>query len=134
MTNLPFILSRMELKLAESGTAVALRWIEYSGGFADPATGANISGVAMNMSGVLNGFIYDVLPKQIVRSFQEIEAGDLILEVLPDAPIDGKIGLRFIVGGQQYVQKDVGSKLSTAWDAIVQGQKLFRVLLLRKDT
>jgi len=154
MTNLSFVKHRISLHLAGSedlagANDVGVLWTEVANGVTDVVTGALV-GVETPLSGVLRGFGYEVEATTVVRRFQEIQAGDLLLDVLPDAPVTlylgqpqsgvvsldslaGK-GVRLVYGDRLYTQKDAGEDLAQAWDAIVGNQKLSRTLLLRRAT
>lgn len=143
-SRLPFIQKRLELNLSKDGTDVVLYWVEIVGGALDP-TGAIVSGTETLMSGTMKGFVHAEPAKSVVRQFAEIEAGDLIVDLGPSPDVTllsgtGKVSLdsisskgpRFQVGGELYVQKEIGDKLGKSWDVILRGQKLSRTLLLRK--
>ena len=88
--------------------------------------------------------------RTVLRQYQEIKVGDVLLdmapaglvELLPAQPISGVVrlrdishkGVRFQWGGQLYAQAEIGEALASAWDAIVQNQRLSRTLLLRRAT
>jgi hypothetical protein len=151
MTNLSFIKHRVELHLNGSvnvtgGTDVPVFWQEFQGGSVDAVTGAVVDGVEVPMSGTIRAFGKQEPPRSFLRQFAEIQAGDLIVDV----PADGVIavspggtttldaiknkGVRFQWGDQLYVQAEVGEALAECWNAIVQGQRLGRTLLLRRAT
>ncbi len=141
-----FVKHRLELALARNGTPVPVYWSELEGGTTDPLTGAVVGGVETPVSGVIRAFGAEEPPRAVLRQYQEIQAGDLILDVadnayvtLPDGStvllddLSGK-GVRLEWGGQLYVQKEIGEDLASAWNVIVQGQRIGRTLLLRRAT
>ncbi len=149
MTNLPFVLHRLALRLAGTvdmagGTDVLVAWVEIEGGALDPTTGAIVSGVQTPASGVIRALGVEEPARSVVRQFAEIQAGDLILEVdaagqvlKPDGSTVALAALdtpRFLWAGVWYVQKEVGEGLAASWNAVVAGQRLYRTLLLRRAT
>ncbi len=127
------------MNLAESGTDVTLAWLVWPAGTAVDAT--TQSKVADDThqptpgTATIKAFVHTPdFAKPQVRQFNEIEAGDLILDVAPDADVDGKDALVFTVAGIEYVQKPISQRLARSWDVIFQGEKLMRGLLLRRKT
>jgi hypothetical protein len=134
-TNLPFILERMDLNLAESGTDVVLKWMATTGGTPDPVTGAVIGGSSTPQSETVKAFVHFVQPgTSAVKLFNEIELGDLIIDFGLNVTLEGRKQLGFEVAGLRYVQKDISEKLAASWDVIFQGQKLYRTVLCRRAT
>lgn len=64
--------------------------------------------------------------------FSEVKSGDLILDFVGDAPIDGKSNLRFEVGGISYVQKGTGKELAESWDVRCAGLPVTRSVLVMR--
>lgn len=134
-SNLALIKSRIALNLAESGTDITLSWETVSGGTFDPVRQTTAGGTVTTQTATVKGFVHFVqLAKQGVMQFAEFEQGDCIVDLAPDAEIDGKAHLKFTIDGQRWVAKDLGEKLAKTWDAVVQGQRLYRSVLLRKAT
>lgn len=145
-SNLAFIRHRVAMNLAESGVhaetgegVVLLKWTEWPAGTTvDRTTGSKVADAGhqptereLRIEALMH---FPDFAKPGVRQFNEIEVGDCIIDVAPDAPLDGKENLRFIIAGTEYVQKPIGSRLASSWDVIVSGIKLFRPVLLRKNT
>jgi hypothetical protein len=65
------------------------------------------------------------------QRFQEVEQGDVILDILADTDFSGKQDLRFEIGGVFYVQKPQGRDLARSWDTRHGDEGIFRTLLLR---
>lgn len=64
--------------------------------------------------------------------FASIKTGDVILDFLGDAPLDGKPGLRFEIGGIMHVQKDAGGDdLAASWDVRCNGVPITRTLVVQ---
>lgn len=59
-----------------------------------------------------------------------VEHGDVILDFMDDAPIDGKQSLRFLIDSKIYVQKDGGAELATSWDVRCNGVPVTRTVLV----
>lgn len=134
-TNLPFILERMELNLAESGTDIALKWMATTGGTPDPVTGAVVGGSSTPQTETVKAFVHFVQPgTSAVKMFNEIELGDVIFDFGPNVTLEGRTQLAFELAGVRYVQKDISDKLAKSWDVIFQGQKLHRTVLCRRAT
>ncbi len=138
-SNLPFILHRIALGLAESGTNVTLTWLTWPPGTEFDVTTQRYVADETHQpaigSGTIMAFVH--LPNfasNAVRQFNEIETGDIILDVAADAAVDGKDGLTFTVGGLTYVAKPISDRLARSWDVIFRGAKLLRPLLLRRKT
>lgn len=138
-TNLPFILHRRSLNVDESGTEIALAWQTWPAGTTfDPTTQSYVADddhQPTAQTGTLKAFIHFVnfLNSQ-VRQFNEIEVGDVILDVAPDTDLSGREGLTFTIDGQDYVPKPLSNRLAQAMDVIFQGEKILRPLLLRRKT
>jgi hypothetical protein len=147
-------------QLAERGpgTKVLLTWEEWIGQtVTDAVTG--VKSAAVNEQGqelghlerqqqIVKGFFYQVNASSVVREFNEIEAGNAILDLPPDVELEDASGqplegLRFVItvegpGGRTYtdewVQKEVSERLARSWDVVVQGRRLGRTVLVRKAT
>jgi len=94
-------------------------------------------------SKTLSAFVHQVQDagSSSVRQFNEVEAGDLILDFAGDAALPEVGGqsskvrdLVFVVNGKPYAAKQIGEKLAQSWDATVQGTQLFRSVLARVKT
>lgn len=134
-SNLAFILDRMPLNLAESGTDVRLDWYIVTGGVADPISGSTAGGTRTPQTETVKGFVHYVQVAQSgVRQFAEFEAGDCIVDFGPAVTLEGRLGLTFLIDGQRWVAKELGEQVGKTWDALVQGQRLHRSVLLRKAT
>jgi hypothetical protein len=133
--------------------ALTVYWNLVLGGAAEPVTGAAINGTEYALSGTLPGIVSEEAGRSVVRQFQEIMAGDLIVDLPPNAcvtlfpgqvqsgvqPLSGvaPYGPRFGWAGnpgQLYVQAGVGETLGAAWNVAPQGVALSGTLLLRKAT
>jgi len=146
--NVAFQRHRMRRNLLLEGSPLTVIWCEESGGFVDEPTGATISGTRTVLSGTLHGFVQEEPARSVVRQFGEIQTGDLIVDVLPDAEVSlfegqtqsGTVALtaldepRFALHGRQYSQAKVGGELDALWDATLGGEKMERTLLLRRAT
>jgi hypothetical protein len=131
-SNLATIQARIALNLQQAGTDILLTWSEYTGGTPDPVTGANVGGMESRRTKLVKGLVHSAEATSSVRQFAEIEVGDIIVDLAPDAPIDGKTGLRFTIDGQVYCQKTVGEKLTKMWDVVQANVRLYRTVLLKK--
>lgn len=132
-TNLPFILHRMALNLEENGTDILLSWQEFvTGPTTDPQT-QSLIGVAQPKSEIVRGFVHFVAAasQTQVRQFTEVEVGDCIVDLPPDTVLEGRQGLTFTIDGRVWQPKNIGDKLAQSWDAVVQGERLYRTILLR---
>lgn len=133
--------------------ALIVYWNLITGGAKEPVSGALIGGVETPLSGTMPGIVCEEAGRSVLRQFQEIMAGDLIVDIPPCAlialfpgqvqsgvqPLSGVItqGVRFGWAGnpgQLYVQAGVGEKLGAAWNVAPQGVPLSGTLLLRKAT
>jgi hypothetical protein len=95
-SNLPFIMDRLRLNMAESGTIVVLNWVTLSGGTLNLVTKAMDGATATARAQVVKGFAHFMNAGSYeVKVFNEVEIGDCILELEPDVVIDGKQDLRF---------------------------------------
>lgn len=138
-TNLPFIQHRIAKNLAESGTDIVLTWREWPAGTTfDETTQSHVADDThqpIPKTATIKAFVhFPNFAANQVKQFNEIETGDMILDVTPDADVDGKEGLVFSVGGLDYVTKPVSDRLAKAWDVIFMGAKFLRPILLRRKT
>lgn len=62
----------------------------------------------------------------------EVMQGDLILDFIGDAPLDGKEDLRFTIDGGHYVQKKAGGDLAKSWDVRCHGIPVTRTVLVTR--
>ena len=133
-TNLQFILQRLGENLAESGTDILLAWDEYRPGTPLDDVTQTPNGTPTPQQQVIKGFVHLVQASTMstVKQFNEIETGDCIVDLSPDAPIDGKVNLRFVIAGETWAPKQISDKLGRVWDVVAQGQRLYRSVLLRK--
>lgn len=131
-------------------STVNVVWVEIDNGTPDPVTGALVGGVQTELSGTLPGFIHEVSAATNLRQFAEIQTGDVIVDMDPDAVIaiapgqliSGTIGLddiadsgvRFLIDGNYFTQKGIGEELAQAWNAVFADQKLIRTIALRRAT
>jgi hypothetical protein len=151
-SNLGFILARRETVLhGTPGTTITVHWQETdtTDAVRDAATGAWVHGgdgpdagelvAPTNLSSPVRALVHEELPRSVVRKFQEVQTGDLLVELNPaDAGVwEGKSGVRFEVpagSGRYYVQEKTGNDLAELWDAMLDGQIVWRVFLLRRQT
>jgi hypothetical protein len=133
---IPEILGDIQRELAQNGSSIVLTWDAWpDDSVVSPVDGSR-SGTPTPGTATLPAFVHHVQAAghSSVRQFAEIEVGDIILDFAPNVDLSGKDNLRFNIGGQWYVAKQVGDKLATTWDVQVQDQKLFRTVLVRKAT
>jgi hypothetical protein len=134
-SNLPFILSRIPANLAESGTDVTLHWTTLAGGTLDPVTGATVGATPTAQTEAAKAFLHFVqIAQSGQRIFNEFEVGDCIADFAPTVTFEGREQLWFEIDGQRWVAKQFSDKLGRTWDVVMQGQRLFRSVLLRKAT
>lgn len=137
-SRIPFIAGRLKSAMNSPngpGTNIAVSWSEFSGTtIIDPVTRATI-GTASRVTKRFRGFVHFVqIGSTAVKVFNEIEVGDVIIDLPGDAEIDGKTDLSFVIAGEVYVPKVVSERLAKSWDAVVGGVRMARTLLLRKAT
>lgn len=153
MNNLAFVRQRIGLKIHELGRdavnpdlgQVGIRWRQFTGGTEDP-TGAIVGAEESLISGSIFALVHSAAAKNVIRQFAEIQTGDQIIDMVgnpvvkvsdgSEVPLSGVLQADpvFTIAGVEYVQRDVSSKLSESWDAVVNGIKLSETLLLRKNT
>jgi hypothetical protein len=143
-SNLAFIAQRVGLNLAESGTDVLVSWMTWPVNSAvDPVTQSR-TGKPTAMSMTVKAFLHFPQPSadSAVRQFNEIELGDCIADFHQDVQLDGLDKLEFVflkpdgtpIDNQKWVTKPTGEKLAQSWNVVLQGQRLYRPVLLRKAT
>ena len=116
-------------------TDVVLTWDEWPSNNTPDAVDGSRTGTPTPATVTLPGLVHYVqLGTSQVRQFNEVEVGDLLLDFVGDAAIDGLRDLVFVVSGKPYVAKQIGEKLAQTWDVTVQGQQLFRTVLVRVAT
>ena len=124
---------RIALKMRRRGTPITLNWVTIQGGVVDPTTGAEL-GTNTAQSETIYGLVhFPEIAAHAVRLFEEIETGDCIIDIPPDTVIEGRKQLTFTIDGEVWVQKPIGDKLAKSWE-LVAGQRLYRSVLLRKQT
>ena len=141
------------LTVDESGltTDVSGRFGTITGLKPDPITGAFPDGSQSEVSGTIRAFWHQTGASIRLRQFTEIQVGDVIMDLDPDAMVsvyDGQPlasgvvslddianqGVRFELNGQAYTQAEIGEELAQAWNVVVGGQPILRTMLLRKAT
>ena len=138
------IISEFGETLQASRTDVQISWKERPANpTIDPVTRSK-TGTPVIKTQLARGFIHFPEPRansQVVQ-FQEIELGDCIVDFGQDVELDGKEGLMFLfldhagnpVDGQVWVPKPTSERLARTWGMIVAGVKIWRPVLLRKQT
>lgn len=111
---------------------VQLLWQELVGGSLDPSTGAQVGATATPRHTFIPGLVHFISAATVERRFAEVQVGDCLVDLLPDAPVDNLTGLRFRINGEEWVPKDIPALLARQWDTVVGGVRLTRTLLLRK--
>lgn len=134
-SNPAFLNRRMRLNLGgKDANRIVVEWRVYAGSTVDDATQAN-TGDETVLSGVMRGWIYEIEAKNVEREYVEIDAGDIILETLPEGMIEivpGQIlsgttnldavknqGVRLRWRSKLYSSKQVGSKLAEIVDCVM---------------
>jgi hypothetical protein len=116
-------------------TDVVLTWDEWPSDNTPDAVDGSRTGTPTPATVTLPGLVHYVQPgTSQVRQFNEVEAGDVIVDFAADAAIDGRENLAFNILGQFYVAKQVSGKLAASWDVAAGNEKIFRTVLLRKKT
>ena len=151
-SRLALIRRRLAVNLGGLGSVASdliVCWTLQTGGEADPGTGGLLGGTEILLSGTTRAFGHESEPRNVLRQFAEIAAGDLILDLAPEPMVElfpGQVlsgsqplealrglGLRFVWNGRYYVSKEVGPDLQAAWDAYVGNVRLHRTLLLTRE-
>jgi hypothetical protein len=147
-SNISKILQRLPGNLARNGTQVQVSWQEWpADAVVDPVTQTKVLADGQSpvaRSKVVPAFLHFPEPgaNSAVRQFNEVELGDCIADFHQDVALDRLDKLEFLfldrdgqpVDGQAWVVKQTGDVLARTWGAVVQGQRIFRSVLLRKAT
>jgi hypothetical protein len=127
-------------ELSRRGTTVTLHWrtlTDKPDGYnpkLKPVAGAGTIVEDGGEAGAttIRAFVHYVTPASTgFQRFQEVEKGDVILDIDAAVDLSGKHDLRFEIDGLHYVQKEHGRELSRSWDARIDGVAVLRTLLLR---
>ena len=116
---------------------VQFLWLEDAGA-GSGTFDANVEGSypeTREVSGTARALVHFVQPiKSGIRQFAEIQPGDVILDMQPTAmpAPEGADGLKCVIDGQTYVQKDAGKELAQYWDLVVGGERMMRTLLMTR--
>lgn len=109
--------------------------------YRESAVTASREGTPIERTESIVGLIhFPDIAKFAVRTFAEVETGDLILDVAGDlalsdgGSLDGREGLVFTINGEDWVTKPVSDALARVWDVVHAGVRVIRSLLLRKRT
>lgn len=125
------ILRTQRVIVAANGTPVTLLWTELVGGTWDPVSGVWVGGTSTVRRETVRALVHFSEGRTMERRWAELEVGDVVVDFAPEAPLDGKPGLRFAIQGREYVSKEVPDKLAAMWDATVMGVKLTRTVVLQ---
>ena len=132
-TRIDFIADRVEGSLSQAGTDVVVNWSEWAGPV-DPVTAAP-SGTPTARTETIRAFVHFVQPASaLVRSFNEVETGDCMMEYSPEVELAGRADVRFMIGGVEWSAKPMSAHLVETWDAIFANRRLFKTLLLKRST
>ena len=153
MQNLSLVKNRIARMVGQTGSALIVTWTGTTGGVLNPSTGALAGGVETPYSGIMTAIAVQEVPRTVLRQFQEIRAGDLIVDCLPDpavtilgsgvwGPGSGVVplsslaeqGVQFIWNGQLYAQAKIGEGLADIWGLVVGNVNLCGGMLLRRQT
>jgi hypothetical protein len=114
----------------KNGTDVMLQWRVYAPGYSvDPVTQeiAGVFSVATKKVRAV-GVYFVSASKTGLRTYTELETGDVIIDFPATVPIDNLAHLEFVIEGEVWRQKTLGPAIAKAWDAIVGGIPLGRVV------
>lgn len=134
-SNLGFILDRLPLNIAESGTDILLHWSTVTGGTFDVTTQTTEGGVKSAHSTTVRAlavhFIQDAASWRI-QGYNEVQVGDKIVDFGPDVALEGKAELRFEIDGELWTQRPLGGNPAKSFDATIQNQPLCRTVILMR--
>lgn len=133
MTNIGFIRHRIALKIGGTeGVTVVLRWKDRTGFTLDTSTGAKVGGTVTDREGVLKCQVLHDLSRTSLRNYQELQEGDIALDLPPDTDLSGKGELKFEVAGQTYEQRKLPRQIEASLDVIYADVKLGSLLVLKR--
>lgn len=149
LSNLSYIKNRLAKNIAKGGSLV-VTLSTVTGGTLNASTGAFVGGTETVYSGTMQALAIEEVPRSVLRQYQEIQAGDLIVDcqanpqvcIYPGQPQSGMLslsglaqaGLQFQFNGRLYVQAQIGEDLADIWALTVEGVQLMGGLLLRRQT
>lgn len=116
--------------LSLNATSVIFRWREKQGA-SDPNVEADYSENPLNEM-VLPALVHFFGSKTEELTGGEIEAGDAVLTLNEDAPLDGRDVQEFVIGGRVFVQKSVGREIASEWDILMGGRRFARTIFCRQ--
>lgn len=129
-----FIKRSIEQIVARTGSLVTLEWSDFPGGTTvDPVT-QSVMGTAVPQTLDVRVLVHFVQASAVERTFAEIQVGDVIVDFPASVDLTGKVGLRVVIDGVAYVQKDVGDLPVQFVDAMISDQTFLKPVLLRKAT
>lgn len=110
---------------------VEMRWtVEVAPDGYDPNIETSAAPVVSEQVAEARAFVHYVnIQTSGYVKFAEVRNGDVILDFTGDVDIDGKKDLRFIIGGQVFVQKMAGKDLANSWDVRCNGVAVTRTVL-----
>jgi hypothetical protein len=115
------------------GSTILLRWVEAAGvTTVDVTTGAVLSETPPTVRvEKVRGMIHYIAPViSQVRQFEEVAAGDAMIDLPPEVVIEGRDQLEFLIDGKVWVQKKLSEKLRDYWDVYIGGERLYRTVLV----
>lgn len=129
-----FIKRRVAVLGAAVGSLVTLEWSDFPGGTSvDPVT-QSVMGTAVPQTLDVRALVHFVQASAVERTYAEIQVGDVIVDFPAGVDLTGKEGLRVVIGGVAYVQKDIGDLLVQFVDAMIAGQTFLKPVLLKRAT
>ncbi len=127
------IATRATMFPLKRGSTITVHWQEYETDAEPDRLTGEMVGTGYPMTTKVKGLVHFISPTTTnYRVHQELEIGDAILEFPANIDLGGKRDVWFEIGGQAYVQKEVGKDLTMAFDAQIQDQKLFRTIVVTR--
>lgn len=114
-------------------TAVTLRWVTFADGAAVDATTGAVLGERTAHTRTTTGHVHHVRPTEsLARQMAEIQAGDVILNLLDDEEVAGLAELTFTFDGATWVEKKIPDVTKRRLSGVIEeGVRLYQTLVVQ---
>ncbi|MHB9006533.1 MAG: hypothetical protein ACYDC1_06335 [Limisphaerales bacterium] len=120
------------IRHSRSTTPVLVRWVERSGGTVNPVNGRYEGGTITHEEETIEAMVHFSEAKAVSRTLAEIEVGDMIMDHPATISLRDRLDVVAVVGGREYVPKEVGKKAADVADALTGGQTEWVTTLWRR--
>ncbi|HEY1171047.1 MAG TPA: hypothetical protein VGH19_06710 [Verrucomicrobiae bacterium] len=128
-----FIQARQPMHVEQKGVEIVVTWTDNTGLSYNPGTGGYTGEGAPKRANV-KGLVHFVTARSVLRQFEEIQGGDIILDTWGKLACEGHQEIKLTIDGEIWVMKELSNKAAAMWDTLRGDGKGYRTYLLRRET